>query len=58
MQSTVIPYASQWAVQTPIGKIIVATETEATKLAERLADTSQPVGDDTTTQLGSWAATE
>jgi hypothetical protein len=47
-----------FAVCTPIGKVIVATETEATKLAERLADRSQPVGDDTTTQLGSWANSE
>jgi hypothetical protein len=37
MSISVIPYGTQWAVQLPIGKVIVATEDEARRLADRIA---------------------
>jgi hypothetical protein len=39
MSISVIPYGTQWAVQLPIGKVIVSTLDEAEKLAAHIKNT-------------------
>ena len=63
MPISVIPYGELWAVQltSPPGVVIVATQTEAEKLAAILKERESEVTsleDDSHIQVGAWANVE